>query len=61
MIGWVDAGSGASGDMLLGALAGAGVPTEVMERAAASVAPEQVTLLAEPARRHGFAATRCRV
>src|SRR6185312_11533508 len=36
--GWVDASSGASGDMLLGALVGAGVPVEVVGRAVLSVA-----------------------
>ena len=41
---WVDASSGASGDMLLGALLGAGVPREVLQRAVDAVSPEPVTL-----------------
>ncbi len=61
MIGWVDASSGASGDMLLGALLGAGVPLEVVSRAVTAVAPEQVTLTSEAVSRNGFAATRCHV
>ena len=61
MIGWVDASSGASGDMLLGALAGAGVPLEVVTDAVRAVAPEPVAISTEPARRNGFAATRCTV
>lgn len=58
---WVDASSGASGDMLLGALAGLGVPLGVMAEAVDKVAPGQVTLRAEDVRRGGFAATRCHV
>ena len=61
MIGWVDAGSGASGDMLLGALLGAGVPVEVITEAVAAVAPEHVALKPEAVTRNGFAATRCHV
>ena len=61
MIGWVDASSGASGDMLLGALLGAGVPLDVVSRAVSAVAPERVTLSSEVVSRHGFAATRCHV
>ncbi len=61
MIGWVDASSGASGDMLLGALVGAGVPVDVLAGAIAAVAPEHVALTPEPVSRNGFAATRCRV
>jgi len=61
MIGWVDASSGASGDMLLGALVGAGVPVEVIAAAVAAVAPEHVALRPEPVTRRGFAATRCHV
>lgn len=61
MIGWVDAGSGASGDMLLGALVGAGVPVEVIARSVRAVAPEHVHLRPESVTRNGFAATRCHV
>ncbi len=60
-VAWVDASSGASGDMLLGALAGAGVPVGVMADAVDKVAPGQVRLDVEQVRRGGFAATRCRV
>ena len=66
MIGWVDASSGASGDMLLGAVVGAGVPLEVVGRAVlavtAAVGEESgVELSAGDATRHGFAATRVHV
>ncbi len=61
MIGWVDATAGASGDMLLGALVGAGVPLPVLAEAVSSVAPERVTLRVEEVRRGGLAATRCHV
>lgn len=61
MIGWVDAGSGASGDMLLGAVLSAGVPLDVLADAVQAVAPEQVALVTEPVTRAGFAATRCHV
>ena len=61
MIGWVDASAGASGDMLLGALLGAGVPLDVVATAVAAVAPEHVDLTVETVTRHGFAATRCHV
>ena len=60
-IGWVDASSGASGDMLLGALVGAGVPVEVITSAVDAVAPEHVALRPEQVTRNGFAATRCHV
>jgi uncharacterized protein (TIGR00299 family) protein len=58
---WVDASSGASGDMLLGALVGAGVPVEVLQAAVDAIAPEPVALRIERVSRHGFAATRCHV
>ena len=60
-VGWLDLSSGVSGDMLLGALVGAGVPLEVVAAAVDAVTPEAVTLAAEPVTRHGFAATRCHV
>jgi len=58
---WVDASSGASGDMLLGALVGAGVPLDVVQRAVDAVSPEPVSLRVEPVTRNGFAATRVHV
>ncbi|HYF72474.1 MAG TPA: LarC family nickel insertion protein, partial [Nocardioides sp.] len=58
---WVDASAGASGDMLLGALVGAGVPVEVLQSAVDGVAPEPVTLRVEEVRRGGLAATRVHV
>jgi len=58
---WVDASSGASGDMLLGALVGAGVPVEVLQSAIDAVAPEPVALRVEEVRRGGLAATRVHV
>ena len=58
---WVDASSGASGDMMLGALLGAGVPIELLQRAVDAITPEPVTLRRESVVRAGFAATRCHV
>jgi pyridinium-3,5-bisthiocarboxylic acid mononucleotide nickel chelatase len=59
---WVDASlSGASGDMLLGALVGAGVPLEAIRGAVDAVSPEPVRLRAETVRRGELAATRCHV
>jgi uncharacterized protein (TIGR00299 family) protein len=58
---WIDASSGASGDMLLGALLGAGVPVEVLQGAVDAIAPEPVVLRVEQVSRSGFAATRCHV
>jgi uncharacterized protein (TIGR00299 family) protein len=61
MIGWVDASAGASGDMLLGALLGAGVPLAVLSEAVTAVTPEPVRLSVAQERRAGLAATRCHV
>ena len=58
---WVDASSGASGDMLLGALLGAGVPLDTLQASVSAVSPEPVTLRTETVTRGGFAATRCHV
>ncbi|KQW47470.1 hypothetical protein ASC77_13515 [Nocardioides sp. Root1257] len=58
---WVDASSGASGDMLLGALVGAGVPVEVLQEAIDAVAPEPIALRVEEVRRGALAATRVHV
>ena len=58
---WIDASSGASGDMLLGALVGAGVPVDVLQGAVDAIAPEPVVLRVEQVSRNGFAATRCHV
>ena len=58
---WVDASSGASGDMLLGALVGAGVPVGTIQDAVDAVSPEPVGLRVEAVTRHGFAATRVHV
>jgi len=60
-IGWIDASSGVSGDMLLGAMLGAGVPIGVLRDAVSAVSPEPVTLDSEKVARHGFAATLCHV
>jgi uncharacterized protein (TIGR00299 family) protein len=56
---WVDASSGASGDMLLAALRDLGVPAEVMADAARAVAPVEITFADEV--RHGFAVGRAHV
>lgn len=61
MIGWVDASAGASGDMLLGALIGAGVPVEVLQDAVDAVSPSPVRIQTEQVRRAGFTAVRCHV
>jgi uncharacterized protein (TIGR00299 family) protein len=60
-VGWIDASSGASGDMLLGALLDAGVPIDVLRDAVDAVSPEPVSLESEQATRNGFATTRCHV
>ena len=58
---WVDASSGASGDMLLGALVGAGVPIGVLAEAIEKVVPGQVSLEGAAVTRAGIAATKVEV
>ena len=58
---WFDASSGASGDMLLGALVGAGVPVASLQAAVDAASPEPVVLRVEQVTRNGFAATRVHV
>jgi pyridinium-3,5-bisthiocarboxylic acid mononucleotide nickel chelatase len=58
---WVDASAGASGDMVLGALVGAGVPVDVLQDAVDAIAPEPVNLRVAQVTRSGFAATHCHV
>ena len=60
MIGWFDGGAGASGDMLLGAFVGAGVPLEV-PLASIGALDLGVTLRSEQVRRAGLDATRIHV
>ncbi|MFL6098929.1 MAG: nickel pincer cofactor biosynthesis protein LarC [Actinomycetales bacterium] len=62
-VAWVDASSGASGDMLLGALHGVlgelGLDPDVMRRAAAAVVPVDIEVTHE--QRGGFAVARAHV
>ena len=58
---WVDASSGASGDMFLGALLDVGVPLGVLAEAVDKVAPGEVSLVGETVTRGGLAAVRCQV
>ncbi len=58
---WVDASSGAAGDMLLGALLDAGADLHAVRTAVAAVAPEPVSLGVEATRRHGLRAARATV
>ena len=60
MIGWFDGGAGASGDMLLGAFVGAGVPLEVPSESIKAL-DLGVTLRSEQVQRAGLDATRIHV
>ncbi len=56
MIGWLDTTSGASGDMLLGALIDAGASETEIAAAISAVAPEPIQLRTEHVHRAGLAA-----
>ncbi len=60
-IGWWHCASGASGDMILGALVDAGVPLTVLQEAIDTLPVERVLLTAEPVTRHGLGATKVEV
>jgi hypothetical protein len=60
MIGWLDLSSGASGDMLLGALVDAGVPLGLLQAEIACMGLD-IELVAEQTTRAGLAATRIHV
>ncbi len=61
MIGWIDASSGASGDMLLGALLDVGADEQVMQAAIAAVAPEAAALSIMRVQRSGVWANKAEV
>jgi len=55
---WVDASAGASGDMLLGALVGAGADLDVLQAAVDGLGTEPVRLVRHQVTRAGLAATK---
>jgi pyridinium-3,5-bisthiocarboxylic acid mononucleotide nickel chelatase len=55
---WFDASAGASGDMMLGALIGAGAPLAVVQAAVDALGVEPVRLTARAVTRAGLAATK---
>lgn len=61
MIGWIDASSGASGDMLLAALIDAGADETFLRDAVAAVAPEATSLSKDRVRRGALTALRIHV
>ncbi len=61
MIAWIDAASGASGDMLLGALLDAGADEHLIQSAIDAVAPEATSLSIVGVQRGAMSATKVRV
>jgi uncharacterized protein (TIGR00299 family) protein len=61
MIGWIDASSGASGDMLLAAVIDAGADPDMISSAVQAVAPEAIRIWTEPTRRGSIQALRAEV
>ncbi len=58
---WIDASSGASGDMLLGALLDAGAGVASVEAAIRALGVEPITIRTSEVRRHGLRATKADV
>jgi uncharacterized protein (TIGR00299 family) protein len=58
VIGWLDCGAGASGDMLLGALLDAGVPLAEIQAAVGAIAVDPVQWQVSSVERHGLGATK---
>jgi pyridinium-3,5-bisthiocarboxylic acid mononucleotide nickel chelatase len=58
---WVDAGNGAAGDMLLGALLDAGASFEAVRDGLAGLGVEPIGLSTEQVRRHGLRAAKAEV
>ncbi len=61
MIAWIDAASGASGDMLLGALLDAGADEDFVRDAVSAVAPERTELSVARVRRASLVANKAHV